>query len=96
MTSNTRALALIVVAGAVAWLVFAPPAGPRSLRAFDPDRTADLELRMWQDYYARRNVRLFAGLVTLLHEMARRGVNRGLASLCIGGGLGVALAVERM
>ncbi len=35
-------------------------------------------------------------LVTLLHEMARRGVNRGLASLCIGGGMGVALAVERI
>lgn len=34
-------------------------------------------------------------LVTLLHEMARRDVKRGLASLCIGGGMGVALAVER-
>jgi acetyl-CoA C-acetyltransferase len=35
-------------------------------------------------------------LVTLLYEMQRRSVNRGLASLCIGGGMGVALAVERM
>ncbi len=34
-------------------------------------------------------------LVTLLHEMVRRDVKRGLASLCIGGGMGVALAVER-
>jgi acetyl-CoA C-acetyltransferase len=34
-------------------------------------------------------------LVTLLHEMARRDAHRGLASLCIGGGMGVALAVER-
>jgi acetyl-CoA C-acetyltransferase len=34
-------------------------------------------------------------LVTLLHEMKRRDAKRGLASLCIGGGLGVALAVER-
>jgi acetyl-CoA C-acetyltransferase len=34
-------------------------------------------------------------LVTLLHEMGRRGANKGLASLCIGGGMGVALAVER-
>ncbi|WP_293780150.1 acetyl-CoA C-acetyltransferase [uncultured Oxalicibacterium sp.] len=34
-------------------------------------------------------------LVTLLHEMQRRDVKRGLASLCIGGGMGVALAVER-
>jgi acetyl-CoA C-acetyltransferase len=34
-------------------------------------------------------------LVTLLHEMGRRNVHKGLASLCIGGGMGVALAVER-
>jgi acetyl-CoA C-acetyltransferase len=34
-------------------------------------------------------------LVTLLHEMIRRDAKRGLAALCIGGGMGVALAVER-
>ena len=34
-------------------------------------------------------------LVTLLHEMARRDAKKGLASLCIGGGMGVAMAVER-
>ncbi|WP_028216455.1 acetyl-CoA C-acetyltransferase [Paraburkholderia oxyphila] len=34
-------------------------------------------------------------LVTLLYEMQRRDAKRGLASLCIGGGMGVALAVER-
>jgi len=34
-------------------------------------------------------------LVTLLHEMIRRGANKGLATLCIGGGQGVALALER-
>ena len=34
-------------------------------------------------------------LVTLLYEMIRRDAKRGLASLCIGGGMGVALAVER-
>lgn len=34
-------------------------------------------------------------LVTLLHEMARRNVGKGLATLCVGGGQGVALAVER-
>ncbi|MBZ0334764.1 acetyl-CoA C-acetyltransferase [Marinobacter sp. AL4B] len=34
-------------------------------------------------------------LVTLLHEMQRRDAKKGLATLCIGGGLGVALAVER-
>jgi len=35
-------------------------------------------------------------LVTLLHEMLRRDVNLGLASLCIGGGQGISLAVERV
>jgi len=34
-------------------------------------------------------------LVTLLHEMKRRNAHKGLATLCIGGGQGVALAVER-
>ncbi len=34
-------------------------------------------------------------LVTLLHEMQRRDVKKGLATLCIGGGQGVALAIER-
>jgi acetyl-CoA C-acetyltransferase len=34
-------------------------------------------------------------LVTLLHEMQRRDAHKGIASLCIGGGMGVALTVER-
>jgi acetyl-CoA C-acetyltransferase len=34
-------------------------------------------------------------LVTLLHEMQKRGAKKGIASLCIGGGMGVALTVER-
>ena len=34
-------------------------------------------------------------LVTLLHEMKRRDAKKGLATLCIGGGQGVALAIER-
>ena len=34
-------------------------------------------------------------LVTLLHEMQRRDAKKGLATLCIGGGQGVALAIER-
>ncbi len=34
-------------------------------------------------------------LVTLLHEMQRRKVSKGLAALCIGGGMGVALTLER-
>jgi acetyl-CoA C-acetyltransferase len=34
-------------------------------------------------------------LVTLLHEMVRRDAKKGLATLCIGGGMGIALTVER-
>jgi len=34
-------------------------------------------------------------LVTLLHEMQRREARKGVAALCIGGGMGVSLAVER-
>jgi acetyl-CoA C-acetyltransferase len=35
-------------------------------------------------------------LVTLLYEMRRRGARRGLATLCVSGGLGMAMAVERI
>jgi acetyl-CoA C-acetyltransferase len=34
-------------------------------------------------------------LTTLLHEMQRRDAHKGLATLCIGGGMGIALTVER-
>jgi acetyl-CoA C-acetyltransferase len=34
-------------------------------------------------------------LVTLVHEMQKRGANKGLATLCIGGGMGIAMCVER-
>jgi acetyl-CoA C-acetyltransferase len=34
-------------------------------------------------------------LTTLLHELARRGGRKGLATLCVGGGMGVALCIER-
>ena len=34
-------------------------------------------------------------LVTLLHEMQRQNAKKGIASLCIGGGMGVALTIER-
>jgi acetyl-CoA C-acetyltransferase len=35
-------------------------------------------------------------LVTLLHELKRRDAKKGLATLCIGGGMGVAMCVERV
>ena len=34
-------------------------------------------------------------LVTLLHEMEKRDVRRGLTTLCVSGGLGMAMAIER-
>ncbi|MGH9824297.1 MAG: hypothetical protein ACREDR_13715 [Blastocatellia bacterium] len=35
-------------------------------------------------------------MTTLLHELARRKVRRGLATLCISGGMGMAVLVERV
>jgi hypothetical protein len=57
-----------LAAASVAFLLAAPPTSARSLREFDPDRMADLELRMWQAYYENSRVRLFALLVTTLRE----------------------------
>lgn len=65
-----RAIAGVTLLAAVMltyWPAAAPP-GPRSLRQFDPDRMADLEVRMWQAYYGKERVRLFALLVTMLRE----------------------------
>ena len=52
-------------------LLFVAPPGPRSLKVFDPDRVADLEVDMWQAYYNQERVRLFRGLLTLLREQNR-------------------------
>jgi hypothetical protein len=57
-----------VLAAVVAYQLTRPPAGARSLREFEPDRLADLEVRMWQAYYGKERVRLFALLVTMLRE----------------------------
>ncbi|HMJ85532.1 MAG TPA: hypothetical protein VK504_20260 [Vicinamibacterales bacterium] len=57
----------IVAAFALAF-VLTPPRGARSMREFNPPRLADLEVRMWQAYYARERLRLFGLLVTMLHE----------------------------
>jgi hypothetical protein len=62
--------ALLVVGGLIA-LTFVPPPGPRSLKTFDPDRVADLEVDMWQAYYNKERVRLFRGLLILLREQNR-------------------------
>jgi hypothetical protein len=67
-----RALVVaLVVAAALAGFALTPPSGPRSIRQFDADRMAGLELRMWQAYYAKEKARLFGLLVTMLHEQYR-------------------------
>jgi hypothetical protein len=69
-----RSARLAIAAGLAAFLLafaFTPPRGPRSMRQFNPTRLADLELRMWQAYYAKERVRLFGLLVTMLHEQYR-------------------------
>lgn len=61
----------LLIAAMLTYGLAATPPGPRTLRQFEPDRMADLELRMWQAYYAKERVRLFALLVTMLHEPNR-------------------------
>jgi hypothetical protein len=68
---RTLTLGAAAIAAVVYLLFFMTPAGARSLREFDPDRTAALEVDMWQAYYKGENVRLFRGLVTLTHEQFR-------------------------
>jgi hypothetical protein len=63
-------VAALLLTGLIA-LTFVPAPGPRSLKVFDPDRVADLEVDMWQAYYNKERLRLFRGLVTLLREQNR-------------------------
>lgn len=79
------ALVVVAVFGGVAVFALRAPSGPRSLRAFDPDRMADLETDMWQAYYRHENLRLFQGLVTMLHEQYRYSWARaGVAGFYLG------------
>ena len=69
--SRFRAVFLVACGMAAAFalaLMLTPPRGARSMREFNPPRLADLEVRMWQAYYAKERLRLFGLLVTLLHE----------------------------
>ncbi len=59
---------LLLIAATLIYALTSAPAGERTLRRFDPDRMASLELRMWQAYYAKERARLFGLLVTMLHE----------------------------
>jgi hypothetical protein len=63
--------ALLLAVAVGAFVLLKPPAGPRSLRVFEADRLADLEVGMWQAYYRKENVRLFRGLLLTLHEQYR-------------------------
>jgi hypothetical protein len=64
-------VAVLCVAVFVTALAVTPPRGPRSMRRFNPDRMAALEVGMWQAYYAKQRLRLFALLVTTLREQYR-------------------------
>src|SRR6266481_3184511 len=61
-------IVLVVVASFALAFGLTPPSGPRSMRQFDADRLASLEVGMWQAYYAKQRPRLFRLLVTMLHE----------------------------
>jgi len=69
--SRFRAVFLVgcgIVAAFALAFVLTPPRGARSMREFNPPRLANLEVRMWQAYYAKERLRLFGLLVTMLHE----------------------------
>src|SRR6185295_11084313 len=68
-----RLIVAAITVGAILVYIVAlrVPPGPRSLRVFDPERMPSLELDMWQAYYQHQNLRLFRGLVTMLHEQYR-------------------------
>ena len=72
MRRKIVAVFLLLAAGAAVWGlgIYAPP-GPRSARAFDPDRLADLEVDMWRAYYEKEKVALFKSLLIALREQFR-------------------------
>ena len=62
---------IMLLVGVLSYAIVVPPRGartPASLRRFDANRMADLELGMWQAYYGKERARLFALLVTMLRE----------------------------
>jgi hypothetical protein len=78
------ARALLIASGVtlavLAFFLLETPAGPRSLRAFDPDRLASLEMDMWQAYYRKENIRLFRDLIVTLHEQYRYSLGQALVT----------------
>jgi len=64
-----RLVIVVVALAAIYWAVAVrAPSGTRSLRVFDPDRLATLEVGMWQAYYAKQKFTLFRLLVVMLRE----------------------------
>ena len=64
-----RWVLVVVALAAIYWAVAVrAPSGTRSLRVFDPDRLAQLEVGMWQAYYAKQKLTLFRLLVVMLRE----------------------------
>ncbi len=61
-------LAMLALLACGCAFAFLPPRGPRALDRFDPDRTADLEVGMWQAYYDRHAVQLFKLLTIQMRE----------------------------
>jgi hypothetical protein len=61
----------VLAAGLAAGLVLHAPAGDRSGRDFDPERLAELELRMWKAYYGKEKLNLFRLLVVTRREQFR-------------------------
>lgn len=68
MRLRSPAMLFLLVVALAAYILFAPPRGPRAITEFDPYRVADLELEMWQAYYDDDTVRLFRLLVVTLRE----------------------------
>jgi hypothetical protein len=70
-----RRLFVIIVAVLLGIVIYTgfitTPPGPRDVRAFDPDRTAAIEVGMWKAYYDQRRAALFFDLVTLTRETYR-------------------------
>jgi hypothetical protein len=69
MRRSARILVVLaMIAGFALALALTPPRGPRSMRQFDADRIAALEVRTWQAHDGKERARLFGLLVTMLHE----------------------------
>jgi len=82
MLTRAGLLALGIAVAVLAVVLLKPPSGPRSIRVFDPNRMADLEVDMWQAYYRKENVRLFRGLMVTLHAQYRYSWAQAAVARC--------------